>query len=330
MILITGANGFIGSAFLKYFTSLGYEACGFVRPTSDLRRLHSAGLNLRYGDVRNPSSLIEAMKGCRTVIHCAARSFDWGKKKEFREVNVGGVRNIIEAASRSGTVGRIVYLSTANVAGFGRRDMLEHPQGQRRPSFAYSRTKLEGERVAGRLCENCGMELIVLRPSAVYGPEDWKWSYEMIDRIANSYWPMVDMGKAVFTPVFIENLCRSAELAVQSRITGGTYNITDNATVSWMDFSEKIASALGVPLRFRSFPSPFALGAAFLSEAINRVFKPNTAPSITLYRVVRSSKDFHYSCEHAMEELGYEPDSDIEAHIRKTVAWYREVSGWKD
>lgn len=325
MILITGANGFVGSAFLKHFFSRGYKVCGLVRRGSDLRRLRDEDFNLRYGDLRNSDSLHEAMKGCNTVIHCAARSLDWGCRREFEDINVKGVQNIVETASKTGTVSKIIYISTANVAGFGLRYMGEQINNHYKPPFIYSRTKLEGERVATRLCENLRIDLIILRPSAIYGPGDWKFSFEMIDRIANSFWPMVGRGKAVFTPVFIENLCKAAELAVQSNKTFGVYNITDDVTVSWMDFSLKVASALGVPLNYRSFPAFFALGAALLYEAFHLVFKPEKEPEITLYRVIRSWKDFHYSCKLAIDELGYDPDPDIDKHIKKTVEWYREA-----
>ena len=325
MILITGANGFVGSAFLKYLSSRGYDVCGLVRRGCDFRRLRNEDVKLKYGDLRNPDSLHKAMKGCNIVIHCAARSLDWGRRRDFEDVNVKGVQNIVEAASRTGTVSKIIYISTANVAGFGLRYMDEQIKDRYRPPFTYSRTKLEGERIATGLCKNLRIALTILRPSAIYGPGDWKFSFEMIDRIANSFWPMVGKGKAVFTPVFIENLCKAAELAVKSNKPFGIYNITDNVTISWMDFSLKVASALGVPLHYRSFPAFFALGAALLYEAFHRVFKPEKEPEITPYRVIRSCKDFHYSCKHAIDELGYEPDPDIDKHIKKTVEWYREA-----
>lgn len=325
MILITGANGFVGSAFLKHFCSKGYTVCGLVRRGCDLRRLRNEDVNLKYGDLLNPDSLHEAMKGCNTIIHCAARSLDWGSRREFEDVNVKGVQNIVEIASKTGTVNKIIYISTANVAGFGLRYMDEHTNDRYIPPFTYSRTKLEGERIATKLCREMRIDLIILRPSAIYGPGDWKFSFEMIDRIANSFWPMVGKGRAVFTPVFIENLCRAAELAVKSKKSFGIYNITDNVTISWMDFSLKVASTLGVTLHYRSFPAFFALGAALLYETFHRAFKQEKEPRITLYRVIRSWKDFHYSCKLAIDELGYDPDPNIDSHIKKTVEWYREV-----
>jgi nucleoside-diphosphate-sugar epimerase len=326
MVLITGASGFVGSSALKYLISRGYKALGTVRHSSDLRRVKGFDKHLRFADMTDFDALMSAMNGCSAVVHCAARSLDWGKKQDFWAVNVQGVQNIVNAAVETKSVRRVVYISTANVAGFGKRNMVESSEVSRRLFFLYSRTKLEGERTAQTLCRKKGIEIIVLRPSAVYGPEDWKWSYEMIDRIAHSYWPLINSGRALFTPVYIENLNQAIELALKSTVSGGIFNITDDITVSWREFCEKIANHLSVPLKYRNFTSIVALIVATLIGSFQKIFKPNKPPDITLYRVLRSTKDFHYSCEHAKNTLEYKPDSDIDSHIKKTVKWYLSVT----
>ncbi len=327
MILVTGASGFVGSAVLTHLFERGYGAVGTVRRTSDGRRLAGVVCELRYADLHDRRSLADAMDGCTKVVHCAARSLDWGREKEFFDANVGGVRNVVEAASDAKSVGRIVFMSTANVEGFGKRGLTEEESERARPRFAYSRTKLEGERTALELCDRKGIETVILRPSAVYGPHDWKWSYEMIDRLARTRWPLVDGGRAVFTPLFIENLCQAVRLALACGETRRVYNVTDDAAVSWKWFCERVAAALAKPPRVRSYPRLLAYGVAGLEELRHRFFRPREAPRLTLYRVIRTARDFHYSCERAKASLGYRPDPDIDAHIRKTVEWYREAAG---
>jgi nucleoside-diphosphate-sugar epimerase len=325
-VLVTGANGFVGSAVLAYLGQNGYRAVGAVRRTSDGRRLSGVRCALRFADLDDRCSLAEAMDGCTKVVHCAARSLDWGSEKDFFVANVGGVRNVVEAASEAKTVGRIVFMSTANVAGFGKKGMTEEESDGASPRFAYSRTKLEGERAALELCPKKGIRTVILRPSAVYGPDDWKWSYEMIDRLNRSRWPLVDGGRAVFTPVFIENLCQAVRLALTCGETERAYNVTDDVAVSWRWFCERIAAALGKPPRVRSYPALVAYGVAGLEELRHRLFRPHKVPRLTTYRVIRTAKDFHYSCEKAKASLGYRPDTDIDAHIRKTVEWYRRAT----
>jgi len=309
MIIITGASGFIGSSALKYLSSKGHRVAGVVRKTSDLRRVKEHTQLLRYGDILHPETLYNAMEGCKILIHCAARSLDWGRKKEFEKVNIAGVKNTINCAMERGKLKKLIYISSANVSGFGKMEIPEAIDGAPGLKFSYSRSKLEGEKVARELCKNKGIELVILRPSAMYGPEDWKWSYEMIDHLANSYWPLVNRGRALFTPLFIR-----------------IYNVTDGVTVSWKEFCEKIAFNLGIIPRYRNFPYPFAFSVAFIYEQFLNIFSPLKEPRITLYRVIRSSKNFSYSCTLIMKKLGYCPDLDIDSHIRETVDWYRRVS----
>ena len=325
MVLITGASGFVGSAILKHLLAEGYRAVGTVRRTSNLKRLAHMDEHLREADLADFDALSAAMRGCRVVVHCAARALDWGRRKDFLQANVQGVENVVRAAAVVRSVNRIVYISSANVAGYGKRSMAELPDHETRLRFNYSRSKLEGERTVRQLARKEGISYLILRPSAVYGPEDWKWSYEMVDRIARSYWPLIDGGRAVFTPVSIENLCRATVLAIESEKSDLVLNITDDVTVSWREFCDKIAGCLKVPLHFKNVPSPIALGIAHLLEFAHKSFFPRKAPNITLYRVIRSSRDFHYSCDRAKESLGYTPDSDIDSHIQKTVEWYRSV-----
>ncbi len=326
MILVTGANGFVGAAIMGFLVDHDQEVCGLVRTTSDLRRLKALDVNLRYADIEEVDALEMAVAGCDTIIHSAARSSDWGSRDEFHQANVDGMENVIEAAKRSGTVETIIHLSTANVAGYGTRDTTEDEASRERLSFHYSRSKLDAEEVAVRLCRAYDLQLTILRPSAVYGPGDWKWSYEMVRRIAHGGWPLIDGGRAVSTPLYIDNLCRAIDLALKHNTTGGIYNITDGVTVSWREFSEMIASHLGVRPRFRSIPYPVALSAGVLMESLHRLPLFQGEPKATLYRVIRAAKDFHYSIERAQEELGYHPDTDLDGHLRATVEWYRSVS----
>jgi len=327
MILVTGANGFVGSAILKHLHARGYAVRGLIRKSSDLRRLKGVGVTLCSADLNDTNALTAALRGCELVVHCAARSIDWGKESKFREVNVMGVQNLMNASHRVGSVRRIVFISTANISGYGRRNIGESESENAHLRFLYSRSKREGEWAACELCADFGIELVILRPSAVYGPEDWKWSYEMMARIDHSSWPLINGGKALFTPLYIDNLCLAAENAMKTGRNGGIYNLTDDVEVTWLNFCEKIARCLHTTPRYTNVPFFSAIAIAFLLEAVYKIVNLQKDPGVTRYRVIRSAKDFHYSCALAKKELHYKPDRDIDSHIAETVRWYRSVKG---
>ena len=326
-ILVTGANGFVGSATLAALVRDEYRAYGLVRRTSDLKRLHELSSDidltekLRVGDLSDDESLEAALESCELIIHSAALASDWGSKKKFHDSNAAGVARLIRAGS--GTIKRFILISTANVAGYGRRDVREDDPAPA-PRFLYSASKLEGEEFAKKLCASEGISLQILRPGGIYGPGDWKWSHAMCRKIETGGWPIIDKGVAVFTPVFIGNLTQAIVRAVERPNALGVYNITDDARISWIDFSETLADRLGVELRARMVPSWFAYGVAVIMEAAYKLVRASTAPGATRYRVVRASRDFDYSCAKAIDALGYVPDSDIEKLIGLTVDWYRQ------
>ncbi len=320
-VLTTGANGIVGSAVIARLSKEGFDVVGLVRKTSDLSRLETVPHNLRYGDLTDLPSLTRAMSGCEAIVHCAARSSDWGSKHDFHSVNVLGVRNILEAAQLSG-VKKIVHISSLNAAGYGVRNMTESMETQNMTE--YSRSKREGEKIILNGGKNHGVGVTVLRPGAVYGPGDWKFSLIMFSIIKQGLCPVINGGKGVFTPVYIKNLTAAVSAALNKPADYKIYNITDDVTVNWIEFFKLFASAIGIPLKIVNIPYPLAITAAVLSEGLTKLLHRGTAPKITKYMVIRATRDFHYSCEKAKTEFGYSPDTDITAHIRETVAWCRQ------
>lgn len=156
-VLLTGANGYIGSRVLRSLSAAGVGVRRLAR-----RPIGSAA-GLVVGDVRDTDAVAEAVSGVSTVVHCAAYV---GKVvKLHHDVNVGGTRNLLRAAERNG-VRRVVYLSTSGVyggqLGYGQREG-EIPVS---PQSSLSRSRRRAEEL---VLEAGG---IVVRPHIVYGPGD--------------------------------------------------------------------------------------------------------------------------------------------------------------
>ena len=322
VIGITGANGFVGSSLFKYLKKRNYPVLGIVRHNSLLKLLDNDSNNISRVDYHNLNELINIFSGLDVIVHCAARSMDWGKWSDFYSTNIQIVKNIVNASVRAG-VKRIIHISTANVEGNGNR-ILDESFNNVLP-FKYSKSKWKGENLLKALCEMHEIEYIILRPSAIYGMGDFKWSYEMIDRIKKSWWPLIGKGKARFTPLFIENLLKAIELAINTKRVNLIYNLTDNSIITWKDFADTIASYLNIDPKYKNFPFLLAITISIFAKTIHDIIFPTKEPFLTPYRIIRSSKDFLYSCNKAIEKLGYQPESDITINIRKTVEWYNNL-----
>jgi len=117
-VLVTGANGFIGSNLCRYLLAHSHKVSGLVRRASDRHSLNKIrGLKLFEGDITDRDSLEAAVAQTEVVYHLAGYVSDWGPWSAFYAGNVLGVANIMEAARAAG-VRRVVHLSSVSVYGF--------------------------------------------------------------------------------------------------------------------------------------------------------------------------------------------------------------------
>ena len=178
-ILITGADGFIGSHLTEALVRLGYKVRAFVMYNS----FNSWGwldhcapeikgqLEIFAGDIRDPHGVKEAMKGCEAVLHLAALiaiPYSYHSPDTYVDTNIKGTLNVLQAARELG-VKRIIHTSTSEVYGTARFVPIteEHPlQGQ----SPYSATKMAADQLAYSFYASFGLPVVIVRPFNTYGP----------------------------------------------------------------------------------------------------------------------------------------------------------------
>jgi dihydroflavonol-4-reductase len=171
-VLVTGANGHIGNHVLRATRDSGIDPIAFVREKADRRAMADLDIEVRTGDVLDADSLKRAMSGVEIVFHVAAvhRNFS-PNADDIVKPAVEGTRNVI-AAARSAGVRRIVYTSTGATVGFTsdptkaltENDFLQTAENP------YVRGKIEAE----KLVLDAGIEVVVVNPSGVFGPRDYR------------------------------------------------------------------------------------------------------------------------------------------------------------
>ena len=159
-ILITGSEGLIGSALRASLEARGREVAGL-----DLR-----GVESEEGDVRDPRRVLDAIDGCRGVVHLAAVSrVVWGERDPEKcwGTNAGGLRNVLEAADSRTPRPWILFASSREVYGQPHR-LPATEDTPLRPVNVYGRSKVEGERLVGQARDR-GLRAATVRLSNVYG-----------------------------------------------------------------------------------------------------------------------------------------------------------------
>src|SRR5712691_10767957 len=171
-ILVTGASGFIGWHVARALVQSGQAVRALVRPGSQVREIE---VEVFTGDLRDPESLRRAVAGCKLVFHVAADYRLWAANHgELYESNVGGTRNLLEAA-RTANVERVVYTSTVGCIGVPRDGIGDEamPVGMEDMTGAYKRSKFQAEETALEFARD-GLPVVIVNPTAPVGDDDFK------------------------------------------------------------------------------------------------------------------------------------------------------------
>jgi NAD dependent epimerase/dehydratase len=178
-VLVTGADGFIGSHLVEALIAQGCDVRAFVYYNSfsswgwldTLPQELIRNLDVFSGDIRDPNGVFEAMKGCDVVFHLAALiaiPFSYHSPDSYVDTNIKGTLNVLQAAKRLG-IERCLVTSTSEVYGTAQYAPIDekHPfQGQ----SPYSATKIGADRLAESFHKSFETPVVIVRPFNTYGP----------------------------------------------------------------------------------------------------------------------------------------------------------------
>ena len=261
-VLVTGADGFIGSHLTEALVRLGYDVKAFVLYNS----LSSYGwldhcqkdvfgkFEIYMGDIRDPHGVKKAMEGCDAVLHLAALiaiPYSYHSPDTYIDTNIKGTLNILQAARELG-VKRIIHTSTSEVYGTARFVPIteDHPlQGQ----SPYSATKIAADQIAYSFYTSFDLPVVILRPFNTYGPRQSGRAIipTVISQIASGIREL-KLGSILPTRDFnfIRDTVAGFIAALESENgLGKAVNIGSNYEISIGQTVELIAQVMGVDIK---------------------------------------------------------------------------------
>jgi nucleoside-diphosphate-sugar epimerase len=269
-------------------------------------------------------SLARAADGVDVVYHIAAVYRQAGLRDDaYRAVNASAVRSVIHAA-KAGGARRVVHCSTVGVHGD-----VEHPPANEdaplRPGDIYQQTKLEGERIARDAGRETGVEVVIARPTGIYGPGDRRL-LKLFRGVARRRFVVLGTGRIFYHLTYIDDLTEGFRLCgTVPGAAGRTYILAGGEVTTLDELIALIAAEAGVePPRLHLPVWPFWTAGA-LCEIICAPF--GIEPPIYRRRVDFFTKSRAFDISRARSELGYSPRVDLRDGIRRTLAWYRQA-GW--
>lgn len=257
-ILVTGADGFIGSHLTEALMAKGYDVRAFVLYNSfnswgwldHAPKVVRDKLDVFSGDIRDPHGVKAAMKGCDAVLHLAALiaiPYSYHSPDTYVDTNVKGTLNILQAARELG-ISRVIHTSTSEVYGTARFVPIteEHPlQGQ----SPYSATKIGADQLAYSFYASFGLPVVIARPFNTYGPRQSARAVipTIITQIASGQ-RKIKLGAVAPTRDFnyVQDTVAGFIAALESNSgLGEVVNFGSNFEISVGDTAQLIAEVMG-------------------------------------------------------------------------------------
>ncbi len=331
-ILITGANGFVGSNLTKYLSrDSSLEVYAMVRPNAPVNFLRDfqykennkdKWFELVEANLLDEESIVKAVSDKEVVIHLAGFVSDWGKKEKYWKLNVEGTQKVLKAASKA-KVKRMLFLSSLTVHGLNghKYDNEDTPRDVK--NFAYGETK--------KICEDLVLdwaskeskaESAIIRPGfIIFGPYDKNSFFRTLDAMKTGIFGLINGGKKLVSYVYVENLCYGIQRLLKSPKVDGAYNILDG-NILWKEWISIWANALEIePPRLRiRYAIIYPIVA--LMVGIYKLFRIKKSPPLNFYRIRVMRKDLAFVNTRISTEISYKPPISFEEGVKRTVGYY--------
>jgi nucleoside-diphosphate-sugar epimerase len=321
VLLVTGANGFAGSALCAQLSKSRYQVRQVIRcrkedKLAQLAKSENAEV-LTVGGIGPDTNWTSAIQNVDVVIHLAARvhvmrdtaTYALG---EFRRVNVAGTKRLAIAAAQAG-VKRFVYLSSAKVVGESTNNHALSECDAPAPEEPYGISKWEAEQILHKVADETGLDVVIMRPPLVYGPRvkaNFLTLMKLVDRGVPLPFGTVVNRRSL---LYVGNLVDAIILCIEHPAAAGqTFLLSDGEDVSTPELIRRLAAALGRPSWLIPVP------AALLNLAARTIGKADEISRLTGSLQVDSSR--------IRQALGWTPPFSIEQGLAETAAWYRGLT----
>lgn len=319
-VLVTGADGFIGSHLVEHLLSCGYQVKAFVLYNSfnsygwlDTLPPHILDqIEIFTGDIRDPNGVRVAMEGVDMVFHLAALiaiPFSYHSPDSYVDVNIKGTLNVLQAARMLQTE-RVLITSTSEVYGTAQYVPIDekHPfQGQ----SPYSATKIGADRIAESFYRSFDLPVSIVRPFNTYGPRQSARAVipTIITQLLNG---MEEIKLGDLTPtrdlVFVKDTVRGFEAIARSEACiGEEINIATQQEITIRELANNMISQINPNAQIIQDPA-------------------RMRPSKSEVRQLLGSN------EKIKRLTDWEPKYDLTAGIKETIEWFAEkenLSGYK-
>ena len=323
-ILITGANGFLGSSIVKIALKKKFKVRALVRHNSDTTNIENLNIEIVRGDLRYKQNLKQIVEGCEFFCHVAADYRLWAPKpSELYETNVLGTKNLLDEIKLLKNH-KLAYTSSVATLGLSNNEKVESTE-ETPVSFSdmigdYKKSKYLAEKLVTDYIKDGSIKSVILNPSTPIGAGDIKPTPtgEIILKLLRKKMPgYVDTG---LNFVSVNDVALGHFMALESGKNGERY-ILGGENMLLKDFLEKVSLFGKVPKPTINFSTKPLYPIAFINELFASLL--NYTPMLTVDGLRMAEKKMFFSSQKAKNNLGYRP-TNINNAIKDAVKYMKK------
>jgi len=343
-ILITGANGWLGKNLVEYLmqgdsdnkdiqisNNIRKIRC-FVLPNEDISFLRNFSerieIEIITGDLRNPDDCLTFTSNAKgAILFHTAGVIHPNRVKDFYEINVTGISNLLDAAVIN-KVRRIVVVSSNSPCGTNPHpDHIFDEDSPYRPYLNYGCSKMKMELVVKDRYNHGDIETVIIRPPWFYGPYQPARQTLFFKMIRDGKAPIVGGGENLRSMAYVLNICQGAILAaMHENANGETYWIADERPYTMNEIINTVEKLLeeefGQECAHKRLKLPgFVSDAAFLMDT---VLQGMGLYHQKIHVLSEMNKTIVCSIKKANKELGYNPTVSLEEGMLRSLKWWFE------
>ncbi len=321
-ILVIGSSGFIGQFLAKKLLDNRHEIIGLdVVPPYDKQL---AKFKYIIGDILSSSDICNATQGVDLVITLAAKHHDFGvTREEFFKVNETGTQILLDCASKLG-IKKLIFYST--VAVYGTQENPTTEETLPRPDNNYGESKLAAEKVVQNWCDvdnsRCA---IIIRPTVIFGPNNYANMYNLIDKIYKRRFLFVGKGDNVKSVAYVANLADATVFLIDKFKPGvQVFNYSDEPQMTISQIVDTITNYMPHGIPKIKIPLKPAVAFASFFDFLGKLTGYNFP--ITSARIKKFNTPTYHKSD-KIRELGFEQKIPLHDGFRKMVEWYLDKQG---
>jgi nucleoside-diphosphate-sugar epimerase len=322
-VLITGGTGFIGSRLaLKCLEkNMEVSVLGQENTPAEIgnkREIENKGANVYLTSVSDKKGIEALLDGVDYVIHLAAAQHEMNvPDKRFRDVNVEGTRNLIDASLMAG-VKKFIHGSTIGVYGIMDGEIDENTNCN--PDNIYGVTKLEGEKLV--LSYKNKLPVTILRIPETYGPGDRRL-LKMFKGIKKGVFPLIGKGDNLHHLIYVDDLIEGFLVAAENdNANGKIFLLSGVEPVSTKQMINIMVEILEADKPKIRLPLPLMWSVAFMMEKTLRPL--GIQPPLHRRRLDFYKKSFSLSAKKAKDSFGFDPKVTFKEGVKLTAEWYSQ------